>query len=369
MSTTTVPAPFGWAGIDTAKRAWDDIGHLFPHFFIAGQSQATQTVKVHLWDAAKKVNGGQHLPTFYQQTGDCVSMGASNGVDYLSCVQIVQGAAQKYRPCYQPYIYGISRHQIGGDRLGYAAGSCVNEGGSVGVWAVAGLKQYGCLWADEPGVPPYSCQVATRWGNSGPPQNFIDMASKYKLGNAAKVTNYTQVRDAIANWYPVTVSSDRGFRMRLQEDKGKSWGVPSGTWGHQMCFIGVDDDPARPGCYCLNSWSASAFGPPADDAPPGGFWVDAEVVDYMVGMGDSFAISQFNGFPEQKLDFMLIGDDDATNTEAGYGDPSNMLIGPQSLKPQSAPFYRGPRNKIIFDSGAAAAVPQSTPTKKLPKTK
>ena len=365
MSTLKVPAKFGWAGSDSAKKAWDAIGESFPHFFISGQTQATQNIKIHLWDAAKKVNGGQHLPTFYQEIGDCVSMGASNGVNYLSCVQIAQGAAQKYRPCFQPYVYGISRVQIGGGTLW--------GDGSHGVWAADGLRKYGVLWADEVGVPAYSGQVAKRWGaRPGPPQNFIDSASKFKLGNAARVTNYTQVRDALANWYPVTVASDRGFRMQLRTDKGKSWGVPSGTWGHQMVFIGVDDDPARPGCYCLNSWGADAFGTPADDAPPGGFWVDAEVVDYMTGMGDSFAFSQFEGFPEQKLDFMLIGSETATGEDPGIGDPSSMLIGPQSLKPYNAPFYRGPKPRttvvnVPFDTKAANAVPQKAKKSKAKK--
>src|SRR3954470_24100472 len=92
-----VPAQFGWAGQDEASKAWEAIGESFPDFFISGQTQPSQAVKVHLWAAAKKINGGKHLPTFYQQIGDCVSMGAANAIDYLSCVQIVQGAAQKFR--------------------------------------------------------------------------------------------------------------------------------------------------------------------------------------------------------------------------------------------------------------------------------
>lgn len=339
MSTPFIktPALFGWAGQDSANRAYDLIGDQFPHFFIAAQTTPTDRRRVVLWDAAKKVNSGHHLPTFRQAVGDCVSQGAANAIDYLSCVQIIQGTAQKYRPAYQPYIYGISRHQVGQDQLGPDRDG--QHGGSNGIWAANGMKQYGVLWSDYDGVPPYSGQVAVRWGNSGPPDPFVKYASQFKLGNAARVTNYTQVRDALANWYPVTVASHRGFAMKLRQDRGRSWGVPQGQWQHQMVFIGVDDDPARPGVYCLNSWGEDAFGPPADDAPPGGFWIDAEVVDEMAGVGDSWALSQFEGYPEQKLDFMLIGNQAA----AQDGDPSNLLIGPQKLelRPHRAPLYRG----------------------------
>ena len=95
--------------------------------------------------------------------------------------------------------------------------------------------------------------------------------------------------------------------MAGKADRGKLWGVKSGVWNHQMCFIGVDDDSARPGAYCMSSWGPWVHGKPVDDAPPGGFWVDAEVVEEMVSQQDSYAYSQFEGFPEQKLDFMLIG--------------------------------------------------------------
>jgi hypothetical protein len=164
------------------------------------------------------------------------------------------------------------------------------------------------LAADEAGVPAYSGSVARSWGRKpGPPKPFIDRADDHLVRATAPVSSYEQVRDALVNGYPVTVASMQGFKMKPTIDKGKHWGVPSGSWAHQMCFIGVDDDRRRPGCYCLNSWGPDAHGAPADDAPPGGFWVDADVVTRMVGQKDSFAFSQFDGFPEQKLDFTLVG--------------------------------------------------------------
>lgn len=252
-----------------------------------------------LWDFARKVTGGRHLPTYDQQIGDCVSMGAANAVNYLACMEIARlGDRERFRPAYQPWIYGISRVQVGKGRI--------RGDGSIGAWAAEGVKRFGVLAADEERVPPYSGAIARRWGNPpGPPKEFFDEAAPHIVKTTAPVRSYADVRDALLNGYPVTVASMQGFRMRPAIDKGKHWGVPAGEWAHQMAFIGVDDDPKRPGAYCLNSWGESAHGPPADDAPPGGFWVDAEVVERMVRQDDSFAFSQFDGFPEQSLDWLL----------------------------------------------------------------
>ncbi len=273
-----------------------------PTFFVSELSRSTAGARVVLWEFAKKINGGKHLPTFRQEVGDCVSQGAANGVNYLSAMEIARlGDAEKHRSAFQPFIYGVSRVLVGGGRLG-------NSDGSVGAWAAEGVRRFGVLAADEQGVPGYSGNIARQWGRRpGPPATFIEKAKPHVVKSTAPVATYEQVRDALANGYPVTVASMQGFQMRARVDRGKHWGVPSGSWAHQMCFIGVDDDSRRPGCYCLNSWGPDAHGVPADDAPPGGFWVDAETVARMTRQNDSFAFSQFEGFPEQDLDFRLVG--------------------------------------------------------------
>ncbi len=291
-------ARFGWAGADVAAEAYEALESEFPKFFIANQVNATDGKRVVLWDYAQKVLGS-HIPTFYQEVGDCVSQGASNAVEYLQTVEIARlKDPERYRPVFQPYIYGVSRVFIGKGRI--------RGDGSVGVWAAQGVREYGVLASDEPGVPEYSGEVARSWGRSGPPDKFVAIGKKHLIQTIAKVTTYEQVRDAIVNGYPVTVASNRGFRMNGIADKGKLWGSPYGQWAHQMCIIGVDDDKARPGCYIINSWGPNAHGKPVDDAPPGGFWVDADVITSMVKQGDSFAYSQFDGFPEQDMDFILI---------------------------------------------------------------
>jgi hypothetical protein len=300
---TEITAPdvrHGWLGQDAARRALDRLGERFPSFFIAAQTRATSGRRVVLWDYTRKVLGG-HLPTLRQEIGDCVSMGAANAVNYLACMEIVRlSDRERFRPAFPPFLYGVSRVQIGGGHL---------EGdGSLGIWAADAVRRFGVLAGDANDVPPYSGRLARRWGEPpGPPQALMDRAKPHLLKSTALVRTYEQVRDALINGYPVTIASTQGFRMRPAVDRGKHWGVPAGTWAHQMCLVGCDDDASRPGCYCLNSWGADAHGPPGDDAPPGGFWIDAHVVDRMVRQGDSFAFSQFEGFPEQELDFSLVG--------------------------------------------------------------
>jgi len=296
---TPVSERFGWLGPEIAQKEYEKYRDQFSHFFISKQTTPTQGKCTKLWDAAKKVLG-HHIPTLNQAVGDCVSMGSTNAVDYLQCCNIeINNINEEYRHTFPPYVYGVSRVLIGGQQGSQQDGSC-------GVWAAKGVTAYGVLWSDYETVPAYSGPIAKDWGSNGPPQNFITYATGYPVKTTALVTSYTEVRDAIGNYYPVIVCSNRGFKMTPVVDKGKSWGVPSGQWGHCMCFIGVDDDPARPGCYLLNSWGKDAHGVPADDAPPGGMWVDAETVNSMVSMGDSFAFSNLNGFPERILDYLLI---------------------------------------------------------------
>lgn len=294
----------GWLGPDAAARAIERLGSRVQSFRLdraEGASYPASNVarRVVLWDFTRHLLG-RHLPTWTQQVGDCVSMGAVNAVDYLACMEVVQlGDRERYRPAFPPFVYGTSRVQVGGGRI--------DGDGSLGVWAAEAVRRFGVLPGDVDGVPRYSGTVARRWGQPpGPPADVMKVARPHLVRATARVNNYEQVRDALANGYPVTVASMQGFAMRPVVEGGKHWGQPRGTWAHQMCLIGVDDAPRRPGAYCLNSWGPDAHGPPADDAPPGGFWIDAEVVARMVGQGDSFAYSQFEGFPAQELDFLLV---------------------------------------------------------------
>lgn len=285
----------GWGGRKLAVEANAYLG-MKPLAYYGLPRDAKTT---HLWDFAKKVTGG-HLPNYRQEIGDCVSFGMKNVIQYLQCVQIAQGQRFEYHHVFPPYIYGVSRHNIGGDRLG-------NSDGSLGSWAAEGVRKYGILFADDKDVPPYSGSVATKWGSrSGPPDFTYQLAKDNLVKSTAKVTTFDEAAAAISNGYPVTVASDVGFagnNMQGQVQNGKLWERASGSWGHQMCFIGVDMNDRS--MFCLNSWGSDLWSNQPDGAPPGGFWISERDANRILGQDDSWACSQFDGFPAQKLEHWI----------------------------------------------------------------
>jgi len=292
----------GWAGPEAVEQAQEIVGAM-PAFRIEGIKRDNERANVRLWTFAKEVNGGEHLPNVAQQVGDCVSWGAANAVNYLAAVQIARDFQHsEFHAAFPPYIYGTSRVQVGGGRLG-------GGDGSVGAWAAEAVRVYGVLAADYDGVPEYSGVLARKWGRRGPPDHFIDYAQQFPVKTVAKVRSADDVRDAICNGYPVTIASNWGGKMQPNVIDGRLVNKRAGRWNHQMCVIGYDGKTGKePYWYILNSWGRNAHGTPPDDAPPGGFWVREDDIDYIVRQGDSFAFSGFEGFPAQELDFRIVGD-------------------------------------------------------------
>lgn len=312
MATDVVRPYFGWVPFENRSseqiEIHDKIVAMMPKFQIFGATRSTEKIRCCLWDWVRPNNGGKDLETLLQETGSCVGNGAWNAVQYLMFLDAYRrGDAEKIVRIFLPYHYGRGR---------FRAGIRGTGDGSTGSGQADAVRLDGVLAQDaDPSLPApriksggltWGADVERKWSaGERIDDRLVQIGVKHPVKSTANVTSYTATRDAIANGYPVTVASMQGFQMAPRVDRGKSWGVPSGQWAHQMCFIGVDDDSARPGCYCQNSWGPDAHGKPADDAPAGGFWVDAEVVDRMTRQGDSFAYSQFEGFPEQ-LDFNVV---------------------------------------------------------------
>ena len=54
----------------------------------------------------------------------------------------------------------------------------------------------------------------------------------------------------------------------------------------------------------INSWGTEwVEGPTRLDQPVGSFWADAEVIDSMLSYEDSFALSNYIGYPRRFLDY------------------------------------------------------------------
>ena len=80
------------------------------------------------------------------------------------------------------------------------------------------------------------------------------------------------------------------------------------SWSHQMSILGWHAHPSLGDIfYIMNSWGADAHGTDPFGGPPGGFWVKAADVDYITAQDDSFAYSQFDGFPDNRpYSFLLV---------------------------------------------------------------
>lgn len=325
------PVPLSQLGlvVDHSEQA-APVAAQMPTFFVVGANGEDNTRKnVRLWDFAKIANNGQHLPNYPQQTGDCVSFGAKNACEYFLAAAIGKGILDsEFHLLYPPYIYGGSRVIVGKGRLGRSAGS-------VGAWAAEWVASVGgVLKADDGEVPPYSGKIADEWGYKGPPSNLVTSSKQFTFSTVAPVKSAADVRDALCNGYPVTIASDFGTTKITVKD-GRRVATRNTKWYHQMCLIAYDGSGSQPWYYCLNSWGESAHPDPLQGEPPGGFWMGASDVEYIVRQGDSFAYSGFDGFPAQEFvpDFHVIGAAGPTPTVPVTESPAMFPLSPDVQLP------------------------------------
>lgn len=245
-----------------------------------------------IWTLTKKINNGKHLPTFEQLIGDCVAAGLSQAGARLQVAEIsAEYQEEILRPWFVPFIYGISRVQIGGGQI--------DGDGSTGTWGAAAVKQYGVLFDDDQNVPKYSAAIGRSWGRQpGPPAQHLFQAQDRPVKTTARLRRTDQIREALCNYYPVTIASARGFKMAPVRRDGFHVFVPSGTWMHQMSLIAWMDKPFQ-AAYRLNSWGPDAHGTPLNDEPPGGAWCTAECLAEELAWQSTevYTYSNFEGFP------------------------------------------------------------------------
>lgn len=286
----------GWAGEELAKSQWDLL-KAEPSFKEFPKFKSTASRRMMLHEVVRKYLG-KDTNNYPQEIGDCVSFGAKNAVEYLMCCErLLLRDNEKFRPVFPPYLYGTGRIYIGGGQLG-------NGDGSLGVWMADAIVKYGVLCSDEEGVPAYKGSVASAWGGTrGKPylDKWKPTAEIHPVKSAAKIDSWDEFVSAICNGYPCTVASMQGFEMEAGSD---GFHDPRGEWAHQMCWIGVDDEHRDPYALLLNSWG-DAHGRLKDfntgeDLPVGVLRVRKRVVESMIRAGETFAFSNFVGFPDQQ---------------------------------------------------------------------
>lgn len=345
-----IPAPdnpaqnFGWLGPEAVKQAAPLIEGL-PDFQLTGPviARGPGDNKTLLWEAVKRVNGGEFTDCGPQAVGDCVSFGWSTAVEYLQAVSLTErGLNAGLQQVYPPFIYGVSRVQVGGGRI--------NGDGSLGAWAAKAVNDYGVLSSSVDGCPRYSGRIARAWGETGPPQKFLDVADEFRVKTVSPIRTPRQAWDAITNGYPVPFCArygPEGFDFR----DGRYVAVGNAYWNHCQLLMAAVAVDGRRYFGVQNSWGDD-WGPECpNNEPPGSYWIDWKTAAYILGQGDSFAISNFDGFKARDLNFNLItqgGEDERHDKRhgdlGGVGSTGRGRSGFDSRKPVAAPHPSGHRS-------------------------
>ena len=313
----------GWAGKNNPELVKTQFNLYFsdkPEFKIIKKFGDSATrKKTHLHWFTRKVLG-KDTDNYPQEIGDCVSFGMKNALEYLTCTQILANALSqtvmsiqdfiatakfKFRPVFPPYLYGIGRNYIGKNQLG-------SGDGSLGSWMAEAVLKYGSLFSDEPGVPRYSGSIAKAWGDSRSSDDldkFVNIGQQRLVKSTALIRNWDDLCAAIHNGYPCTTASDIGYNMEASSD---GFHRQTTNWGHQMCFISVDQEYKEEYALILNNWG-DCHGRLKDfttneDLPIGVLRVRRKDAEKHIAAGETYAISQYDAFHEQQLDkalFML----------------------------------------------------------------
>ena len=270
-------------------------------FGVLNASQCIQAIQSA--DKPQKVSFIPYLEKAYGKTwyrsqgqcGSCVANGAATAVDVLAAIDHVENGAELPKQSSVEPIYWGSRVEIGKGRLGRGQGS-------VGVWAAQWLQQYGSLEMRDYGsvnLTAYSPSVCCgRNSTAGVPDDLEPIARRHPVKTYAQVNNFDDMTDAIASGYPVTIASNQGFTQQRDND---GFARAHGTWQHQMCIIGYRLD--RRAALIANSWGEYFSG---GDLCRACFWAEESVVNRMLKQGDSWALSNLDGWPRKKLDLSLL---------------------------------------------------------------
>lgn len=289
-------------------------------FQLTGQTKPTAGRKMMLYDICRKVLG-KDTENYAQEIGDCVSFGAKNGSEYLTCSQIlgvakqimeqggdyqayIQAARYKFRSVFPPYYYGTGRVYVGNSDGDYSDGS-------LGIWMAEAVRKYGTLFSDEPNVPHYSGNVAKEFGaKRSTLDKWKPTAISYLVKSTAQIKSWDDLVAAICNGYPCPTASSIGYSMEPSSD---GFHRQTTQWNHQMCVIGVDETYSEQYGIILNNW-ADCHGilkdfQTGEVLPKGVLRVRRADIEKHIRADETYAYGQFDAFKEQDLAkalFMLI---------------------------------------------------------------
>lgn len=270
----------GWLGWRRERMAFAAARNIHPTFFREfnelGHHRLWELAKQFknrpfTWDLERKLFATGRLPwelipTHTQDTGNCVAAALAGAGMKLQVIEVAYGGEEeKFHEWFVPWIYAISRNQIGGG---------MNGAGSTGAWGARAVNEYGVLFSDDPEVPGYS-GTSDKWGhrrNAGSIERAVYGQFKpvaadnpVAITRLSSVDEMTIVMDA---GMQITIASSQGFRVT--EYKGLHIYRPSGNWSHQMYITDIRRDPELM-FYRMNQWGPG-HARPLNNETPGGAW-------------------------------------------------------------------------------------------------
>lgn len=139
------------------------------------------------------------------------------------------------------------------------------------------------------------------------PARWSTVSSGYKKDSINYFISYNTNKINNENYFQVTINEINkeyynGEVISLETSNTHSY-ICNGVVSHNcMLFASVDDEYKRPGLLCINSWGEHWIdGPKRHNQPEGSFWVDADAADRMLKQQDSYALSNFKGYPAQEI--------------------------------------------------------------------
>lgn len=297
---------FGYLATEAPKRAADAAKQLsHPEFAKAGAGLLAKAARSEdkdalLYEAAIKATGAL-LPAHDQNgTGCCVGDGSIGAVEVLDCIHAAI-SGNKYKPLSSAFQYGVCR-EIGK----YPR----NSEGATGHDAAIALAKVGTVdgesAGDDSSKPHPHADLAREWGRNGVPKQLKDIAKDHKIQSVSCVRTPEEARAALQNRYPLFICSDVGFeggRNGFERDKD-GFCYEGGQWPHCMYVCAYRAD--KRAFLVIQSWGPNVPpGPRTLNQPDNSFWIKWETMAKILRQGDSYAVSDHDGFPAQELPWFV----------------------------------------------------------------
>lgn len=227
-----------------------------------------------------------------QTDSDCVSHSMRNACDISRAVEIdIKGENESWLARGATEIIYLSRGHSGAGMSCSRAADFVTRIGGILV-----RKKYGKIID----LSVYDSKIGANKNGRGVSEDVLDIANDHQMKTASLVRSVEEARDALANGYAISICSNHGF-SKVRDDHG--FVKKQGSWAHALTVIGMDDYSNHKGAILANSWGAWCSGgdPEWGKLPIGCFMITYEDLADMIKGNGAYAMSNFNGFPAQKL--------------------------------------------------------------------